>query len=236
MAPRLTSHYSKNLLRPPFVLGEGRSFPDVLINKGAVYRLIEHDITGDYDCHHCLVVEYANDHDWMVSELEGGNCTLATIARLTGDPTLSCFVQPPVARFAYVKVEFDIEGVKYQGVQIKGAYVNAEHQRGLARQVYMQLLARYGCVFSDNIQTVSGALLWLVGMTCSCPQVHIIDLEKGAFVGQLTMPLTGSLKPWGLTGLDTSYINQNSSPKFEFGDFGTTENRQGHIFMVVSGS
>lgn len=110
----------------------------------------------------------------------------------------------------------------------------ADARSGLARQVYQYLRGKYGCVVSDDMQTLSGALLWLIGinqLTSQCIEVY--DAQRQSIRGYLGYPIKpGSFKPWCLTGLTHQQITQESSSKFDVVDYAEHDDKRHILFLL----
>ncbi|WP_068976946.1 hypothetical protein [Aeromonas sp. EERV15] len=230
MAPNLVQTYRKQLDTSPDGMTDKISFQTLLIHQPnlAVLRLTEYEMAAGADFHRCLVVEEIGVDEWITNAIEAGEDIYAYVENgLTGDDII-------IGRFVYNHLSLTIAGARQDAIQIRGAFIDPDYRSGLARMVYQRLREQYSCVISDDMQTISGALLWLIGINqISQQRIELYDFQQQRITGHLDYPIKpGSFKPWCLTGLDHQQITKESSRKFDVVDYAGDEDRRHIVFLL----
>lgn len=237
MAPNLVQTYRKQLDTDPEGMTNEVTFQHFMIARRrlAILALTEYRMSDNSDFSCCLVVTELGVDEWLTDAIEDDSQwseeeLLASVADArTGNDTV-------VGRFVYNPVQLTIhaETQDQQGIQIRGAFIDPDYRSGLARQVYQYLRGKYGCVVSDDMQTLSVALLWLIGinqLTSQCIEVY--DAQRQSIRGYLDYPIKpGSFKPWCLTGLTHQQITQESSSKFDVVDYAEHDDKRHILFLL----
>lgn len=236
MAPNLVQTYRKQLDTDPEGMTDEVIFQQFMVvrRKLAILALTEYRMSDDSDFSCCLVVTelgvgwltdvIEDDSQWSEEDL------LASVADArTGNDTV-------VGRFVYNPVQLPInaEAQDQQGIQIRGAFIDQDYRSGLARQVYQCLRERYGCVVSDNMQTLDGARLWLIGINqLASSRIEVYDTLRQTISGYLDYPIKpGSFKPWCLIALTPQQVTQESDCKFDVVDYADHDDKRHILFLL----
>lgn len=228
MAPNLVETYRKRLDTAPDGMTNQIIFQEILIYQPnlAVLRLTEYEMEAGADFHRCLVVEEVGVDEWITNAIEEGQDILINIpGALTGEDTT-------IGRFVYNLLTLTIADERQEAIQIRGAYIEKDYRSGLARRVYELLRKQYSCVISDDMQTISGALLWLIGINQISQCIELYDGQQQKITGRLTYPITpDGFKPWCLNGLTIKQINQDSSTKFDIPNYADHDDKRHILFL-----
>jgi hypothetical protein len=235
MAPNLVQTYRKQLDNDPEGMTDDVLFQQLMVSRRslAILALTEYRMTENSEFSFCLVVTELGVDEWLTDAIEdttqwGDKELLASVADArTGQDMV-------VGRFVYNSVQLTIEAQELHGIQIRGAFIDPDYRSGLARQVYELLRVRYGCVVSDDMQTLSGALLWLIGINqLSSQRIEIYNAQHQTISGYLDYSIKlDSFKPWCLSGLTQQQITQESSGKFDVVDYAVHEDRRHILFLL----
>lgn len=237
MAPNLVQAYRKQLDNDPEGITDEVTFQQFMVSRRnlAILALTEYRMTDGSEFSSCLVVTEVRVDEWLTDAIEdetqwSDEELLASVsdARIEGDIVVGRFVYNPV------QLTITAEAQEQHGIQIRGAFIDPNYRSGLARQVYQCLRGRYGCVVSDDMQTLSGALLWLIGINqLNSQRIEVYDARHQAISGYLDYPIKpGSFKPWCLTGLSHQQITQDSSSKFDVVDYAAHDDRLHILFLL----
>ncbi|MEF1312360.1 hypothetical protein QTO01_20080 [Vibrio mytili] len=187
--------YSKDLCNPP--LGLDRESPihvKAFFNPidGFVYEYREFSIKGSSNsgCIEVVCFEYSPEDDYTleyadeVFQKHGCKYRAAEESLALGIPPVK---ETVTARYVYsdAKVCFQNPDEILFGKQIRGAYVDAEFARAkLTKEVYLNLLDRYGTLVSDNVQSVDGHGLWAFGV-CNWGEVSVYDSKTQRILSRM---------------------------------------------------
>ncbi|MFQ2705202.1 hypothetical protein ACK3ZF_20165 [Aeromonas caviae] len=237
MAPNLVQNYRKQLDTDPEGMTDEVTFQHFMVSrrKQAILALTEYRMCNGSDFSFCLVVSELGVDEWLNDAIEDDSeWSEEELLAFVGEARTGKDIV--VGRFVYNPVQLTIsaEAQEQHGIQIRGAFIDPDYRSGLARQVYQCLRREYGCVVSDDMQTLDGAQLWLIGINQLRSQcIEIYDAQHQTIRGHLNYPIQpGNFKPWCLTGLTHNQITQESSSKFDVVDYAEQDDKLHILFLL----
>lgn len=206
--------YSKDLYKmdaPARYRTISRSF--FLINaKGNYFKLTEYDVTGAaYE--HLLLIAKLDMPEWIINyAIEDIDLALypdidTQVAHLV-DTNGESFEEIQIGRFAYSSMEIMKDCQSVYGKQIFGAFIDNEYRtEGIGLQVYDFILDTYGCLISDNTQSVMGCNFWAQRLSMDY-EVYTYDTNEKKVLERFSLESPCTLVPWSHQELDMATISK----------------------------
>ncbi len=228
--------YSKDLERteaPASSLTYSRSF--FLSNdKGNYFKLDEFNVSGAV-YNQVLKLSKLEMPDWLIDyafeidedDHESIEDKVEHLKNVFGEE----FSLSPVGQFAYADMQINKDGTLLDGKQIYGAFINKEHRsEGLGMLVYDLILSLYGCLISDDCQSIAGCTFWAERLSMEY-EVYTYNTVEQVIIEQFAAKDHGyvcTFTPWSTQELDFKSIS-----KLE--PIPTTTDDRTHIVLFTEG-
>ncbi len=206
--------YSKDLERteaPASSLAYSRSF--FLSNdKGNFFKLDEFNVSGAV-YNQVLKLSKLDMPDWLIEyafDLEDSEYpTIEEKVEHLKETYGEEFDTLPVGQFAYADMQISKDGTLLDGKQVYGAFIDKEHRsEGLGMLVYDLILNLYGCLISDDCQSVAGCTFWAERLSMEY-DVYTYNTVDKVIIEQFVARDNGYIckfAPWSTQELDLKTI------------------------------
>ncbi|ELV8556163.1 hypothetical protein QNE49_003856 [Vibrio fluvialis] len=238
--PRIfTKQYTKNLASPDapkFRLELVRSF-FLSTPVGNYYRLDESSVTGAVYSHILELKKFEGIPEWLIDYSQedldidlypDAESQVEHLQELYGEP----FIIKTIGRFAYNNMQICKNGEEVDAKQIFGAYIDPEYaNEGLGFEVYSLLIEEYGCLVSDDTQSIAGSSFWAQRLSVEF-DVFTYDTVQRKVLEQFKLEndkFIYSIKPWSLE----EPIDIKAISKIEHIPYSTED--KSHIVLFTQG-
>lgn len=192
MAPQITDDYTKNLnnevdginyndlITELFIMDkQSNFFKFKLYSCNLTYHLVAEIYEISFGSSQDFILEYIEEYLTGFNEEE----KIAKILELGMHAVIENKV---IGRFVFIFKDYNSPQRLEKAVQVKGAFISNEFAGAkLACRVYEAMKSIYGCVMSDNRQSVAGAKLWASSLVGKQDLV-IYDIVEMKSVGVFT--------------------------------------------------